>query len=156
MNGIKRVWCVCVCVNERTQRYNLGVVVVNGALLTSPGEVNKVWSSTMRYMESIVHSEDFAACNIYSWAELSSERERRGRWGEAIQLPQHSSFFLPSLLGWMYSSNTHSRRRAHERPVPYWPLLNPVLYTQHTVEYLSVHGRLVQIKKGFLTRTCDK
>lgn len=41
---------------------NVTIYMVVVTLLTSsPGEVNKVWSSTMRYMESIVHSKDFAA-----------------------------------------------------------------------------------------------
>lgn len=132
---LRNEWNKTCVMCERTQRYNLGVVVlVNGALLTSPGEVNKVWSSTMRYMESIVHSEDFAACNIYSWAELSrAEREKRKMGGGHPTSP--TLLLLPPLpprMDVQQQQHTTVDGEHTKRPVPYWPLLNPVHYTLNT------------------------
>jgi hypothetical protein len=97
-----------------------------------------VWSSTMRYMESIVHSEDFAACNIYSWAEQSWEREEEdgGRPSNFPNTPPSSS--PPSSDGCTAAATHNSRRRAHEKACTLLAPFEPsTLYTQHTVEYLS-------------------
>jgi hypothetical protein len=93
-----------------------------------------VWSSTMRYMESIVHSEDFAACNIYSWAELSrAEREKRKMGGGHPTSP--TLLLLPPLpprMDVQQQQHTTVDGEHTKRPVPYWPLLNPVHYTLNT------------------------